>query len=220
MKVLVVDDMRSELMAIGGYIKSASHEVITATNGAQALQLFETEHPDLVLLDVVMSGMDGYELARRIRALSETEWIPIIFLSGRISDADIARGIEVGGDDYLTKPVSRIVLMAKFQAMERIVAMRQRLVDVTAKLELANRELQLLANQDGLTGIANRRHFDTYLIREWERAIRIGNPLSLLIADVDYFKAYNDHYGHQHGDECLKKIAQVFYSSVRKSIDL
>jgi diguanylate cyclase (GGDEF)-like protein len=146
--------------------------------------------------------------------------VPIIFLSGRTSPEDIAAGIAAGGDDYLSKPVDERVLAAKMTAMQRIAAMRHRLIMVSHELEKVNDELQKLANADGLTGLANRRIIDEFMDRETTRCTRGGNPIAVIMIDLDNFKAYNDNYGHIAGDSCLKKIAKVLKNTVSRPEDL
>jgi diguanylate cyclase (GGDEF)-like protein len=220
MKVLLIEDTLTLLLLTSDIIEQAGHQVITARDGEEGIRQFLGASPDLILLDVQMPKMNGYEVARRIRALDAEHWIPIIFLSGMVKDQDIAMGIEAGGDDYLTKPVSQAVLGAKLKAMQRIADMRARLVQASRELERANRELELRSHMDGLTGIANRRHFDVVLQREWRRCAREGVPLSLLFMDVDCFKQYNDNYGHLKGDQCLKDIAQALRHCLQRAADL
>jgi diguanylate cyclase (GGDEF)-like protein len=214
-KVLIADDTRMALLVTTRHVSACGHEILTAGDGTEAVERFLAAHPDLVLLDVEMPGMDGYEAARRIRQIcaERDDWIPIVFLSGKVADEDVMRGIEAGGDDYLTKPVNPTVLRAKLKAMERIAEMRTRLA-------AANDELRRLSNLDGLTGIANRRSFDATLAAEWKRAARAGSPVSLLLCDVDHFKRYNDRYGHLAGDECLKHVATALSSLVERAGDL
>jgi diguanylate cyclase (GGDEF)-like protein len=221
MKALVIEDTVTSATLICHLLDKMGLEPVHARDGQSGIEAFKRERPDLILLDIVMPGLDGFEVARRIRQLErDGEWTPIIFLSARASDDDLARGISVGGDDYLAKPVSEIVLKAKVRAMQRIAQMRYSLLVLTRKLDEANRELTRLSAVDGLTGIANRRSFDEALQREWRRAARKSSPVSLLIADVDYFKDFNDGYGHQFGDECLKKVAHVIAGRLRRPTDL
>ena len=146
------------------------------------------------------------------------DWSAIIFLTSMTKDEDLARGIEVGGDDYLMKPISEIVLQAKVNAMRRLVEMQRSLIDLTYKLNQANKELQLLSATDSLTGLSNRRMFDELSLREWRRCERAKKPIALVMVDVDYFKLYNDQYGHQAGDECLKEVAaQMKHAAPRAS---
>lgn len=220
MKVLLIEDTLTLVMLITDLIEREGHEVIAARDGEEGIRQFLSAAPDLILLDVLMPKMDGYEVARRIRALDTEHWTPIIFLSGMVKDQDIAKGIDVGGDDYLTKPVSQVVLGAKLKAMQRIADMRRRLVQASRELETANRELEAHSHSDGLTGIANRRYFDIALEREWRRCARTRNPLSLLFLDADCFKQYNDNYGHLKGDQCLQNIAQALTNSLQRGGDL
>jgi diguanylate cyclase (GGDEF)-like protein len=160
-------------------------------------------------------------VARQIRQIERpSDWTPIIFLSALNKDEDLEKGIAAGGDDYLHKPVSEVVLCAKVRAMQRIVQIRQSLLVITRKLDAANHELKRLSSLDGLTGIPNRRHFDEVLAREWRRALRQGAELSIIMCDVDFFKQYNDTYGHQDGDECLRQVSQSLTTAMDRGGDL
>ena len=221
MKALVIEDTVTSATLVCHQLRKMGLEPTHAKDGSLGIEAFKASRPDLILLDIIMPGMDGFEVARRIRQLErDGEWTPIIFLTARTSDEDLQRGIEVGGDDYLAKPVSEAVLGAKVRAMQRIAQMRYSLLVLTRKLDDANSELRRLSSVDGLTGIANRREFDETLLREWRRVIRSGRPLSLLVADVDYFKQFNDGYGHQVGDECLKAVARSMQSELKRPSDL
>ena len=171
MKALVIDDTLTSMAVICAQLRRIGIEPLSASDGAAGIELFKEHRPDLVLLDVLMpAGIDGYETAKRIRQLErDGEWTPILFLTSRTNDEDLERGIAVGGDDYLVKPISEIVLTAKVRAMQRIAQMRYSLVVLTRRLDEANRELIRLSSVDGLTGIANRRQFDEFLMREWAR---------------------------------------------------
>ena len=221
MKILVIEDSKSTLKLLCDYIQKIGITPIPAEKSASGIDLFLIERPDLVLLDIVMPDLDGYEVARQIRQLETPgDWTPIIFLSSMNKDKDIEMGIAAGGDDYLLKPISEVVLAAKIRAMQRIIQMRQSLLVLTRKLDSANHELKRLTSLDGLTGIANRRHFDEVLAREWRRAMRQGDPVSILMCDIDFFKLYNDTFGHQQGDECLRLIAQALSYSMDRGGDL
>lgn len=221
MKILIVEDSRANLQVLTQYAQRFGADVVPAETGAAAVGAFAAEHPDLVLLDVVLPDFDGFEVARRIRAQeNEGGWTPIIFLSSLGKDEDIERGIMAGGDDYLQKPVSEIVLAAKIRAMERLIQMRGTLVSMASELDAANRELQRLSGSDALTGIANRRYFDELIAREWRRARRNASSVSLMMCDVDHFKLYNDTYGHQAGDECLRRVAGAIATSLERGSDL
>ncbi len=221
MKALVIEDAVTSAMLVCHQLMNMGLTAFHARDGESGIEMFKRERPDLILLDIIMPGLDGFEVAHRIRQLEKDgDWTPIIFLTARASDEDLLRGIEVGGDDYLVKPVSELVLKAKVKAMQRIAQMRYSLLVLTRKLDEANRELTRLSAVDGLTGIANRRCFDETLRREWKRASRGGLPISLLVGDVDSFKQFNDGYGHQVGDECLKAVASTLAQKLRRPIDL
>ncbi|MGH8482380.1 MAG: diguanylate cyclase domain-containing protein [Nevskiaceae bacterium] len=221
MRILIADDSRTLRAALGDQLRAMGHTVMEAHEGAQAIEMFRADEPDLIVLDVDMPVMNGYETARQLRALGgDHGWIPIIFLSSNVQDKDIATGIDAGGDDYLAKPVSPTVLRAKINAMQRITDMRQRLVDLTEELAGMNASLREESSHDALTGIPNRRCFDAAFEQEWHHAMRTGKPLALLLADVDHFKLYNDTYGHQRGDECLKAVANAMRSAARRKVDL
>ena len=221
MKVLVVEDTVTSATLICQMLGKMGLLTVHARNGEEGLKAFSREKPDLVLLDVIMPDLDGFDVARRIREQEQgVEWTPIIFLSARASDQDLAHGIEAGGDDYLVKPISETVLRAKVNAMRRIATMRGTLIQLTRKLDEANGELERLSAIDGLTGVANRRRFDEVLRHEWLRAARGGHPLSLLLIDVDQFKQFNDGNGHLAGDECLRDLARLLEATLRRPSDL
>ncbi|BBI98863.1 diguanylate cyclase response regulator [Ferrigenium kumadai] len=220
-KVLVVEDSKVAIKAISGYLEDIGVHPLVAESGQAAVELYRRERPDIVLLDIILPDVDGYDVARQIRKLQgKDDWTAIIFLTVMSKDEDLARGIEVGGDDYLMKPVGRVVVQAKVSAMYRLVRMQRALVKVTEQLNEANQELQRLSMTDGLTGIANRRLFDDLLVREWRRCARIGKPMSVVLLDVDYFKKYNDRYGHQAGDDCLKVVAREVAAAAPRAGDL
>ncbi len=220
MKILLVDDSRTVRAALSRMLAAMGHAVTEAVDGDQALECLRREPVDLVLLDVQMPRLDGFTAVREMRQIQGNRWVPIIFLSAQEKDADLEKGILAGGDDYLVKPVSPVVLGAKIRALQRIHDMQRQTLELSERLAAANRELAQLARQDGLTGIANRHHFDERLAQEVAQARRHRSPLGLVLADVDDFKAYNDHYGHQAGDACLQRIAAALSSACRRATDL
>lgn len=219
-RILIIDDSATILAVLAGAVRAMKFEPLLAESGEQGLELFTTQQPSLVLLDVNMPGIDGYETARRIRATRPEEWIPIIFLSASEDDQDLERAIECGGDDYLVKPVSVVVLGAKIRALQRLDQMRRKVLEISNELSAANLRLETLSQQDGLTGIANRRAFDFLMDRHFLTALRRRDPLSVVLCDVDHFKAYNDHYGHVAGDECLRQVAAALARSCKRAIDV
>lgn len=221
MKALVVEDTATSQAVICHLLERLGIQPVQAHDGMAGIAGFEREQPDLVLLDIILPDIDGFEVAKRIRAMEKPgEWTPIIFLTAMTRDEDLERGIAAGGDDYLLKPLSEVVLGAKVRAMQRIIQMRHSLLLMTRKLDSANRELTRLSAVDGLTGIANRRQFDEALLREWRRCLRMRASLSLLMADVDFFKQYNDGYGHQAGDDCLRAVAEALNGKLRRPADI
>lgn len=226
MKILVVEDSASQRMFIKACLGKMGHSVVLAEGGRQGIELFAASDPDIVLMDVNMPGVDGYEAARGIRSAND-QWVPIIFLSGRDKASDIEAGIDAGGDDYLTKPFEPKVLEAKIRSMTRIATMRRQLVKRGEELNLANQALEQV-NQtltrmidiDGLTGIANRRRLDRKLGEEIARAARGKTSLAVVMLDIDHFKRFNDAHGHLAGDECLKQVAQVIEAQMLRPADL
>lgn len=204
-KVLVVDDVPENVEVLRTILQD-DYQVLTATDGTRGLELAASELPDLVLLDVTMSDMHGYDVCRALHARFATENTPVIFVTSLEESHDEAKGFEVGGVDYITKPVNPIVVRAR--------------VGTHIKLKRQADALRRLSSLDGLTGIANRRRFDELLGVNWSRCSRSGGPLALMILDVDFFKQYNDSYGHQMGDECLRAIAGVLTSHTNRIDDL
>ena len=219
-KVLVVDDSTSMRAVLCSMLHSMDMVPIEADCGERAVQLYAQQRPGIVLLDVNMPGIDGYETARQIRASSPTDWVPIIFLSANEGDQDFDKAIESGGDDYLVKPVGRIVLCAKIRALQRLDKMRCRLQELSAELAASNRRLEQLSQRDGLTGVANRRYFDLFISQHLALAARQKTKLAMALCDIDCFKPYNDHYGHLAGDECLRRVATLLARCCRRTTDL
>lgn len=208
MKILVADDSKTNIALITASLHRLGHQVIPASSGEQAITLFINEHPDLIILDVVMEGMDGFECARKIRALESEDWIPIIFLSSSIDDVSIANGISAGGDDYIAKPFSEITLEAKIKAMQRIAEMRKKLYATT-------QELQILSATDPLTHLYNRLQFEKTLKAKLSEADRHKTNIALMYIDLDHFKTINDTIGHHIGDLLLIEVANRIKSCVR-----
>ena len=169
MKALVIADNKASLQLLCEQIRTIGITPLPAETSANGIDLFQSEHPDMVLLDVIMPELDGYEVARQIRQFeSPGNWTPIIFMISLIKDKDKDKEIELsiaaGGDDFLLKPISEVILSTKIRAMQRTIQMRQYLLALTRKLDSANQELKRLTSLDGLTGIANRRHFGEVLL--------------------------------------------------------
>ncbi|NYE59993.1 diguanylate cyclase (GGDEF)-like protein [Duganella sp. 1224] len=204
-KVLVADDDIVNRQVLAELLKP-EHTVLLAKNGEQTLERAARHLPDLILLDVVMPDMDGYEVLRRLRADAHTAHITVIFISGLARPEDEANGLKMGAADYISKPFNETVVMARVAMHLQMV--RQR------------RMLEHLAHVDGLTELANRRRFDEVYEAEWQRSRRSGRPLSLALLDIDAFKQYNDHYGHPAGDRALRAVARTAASGLRRPADL
>jgi diguanylate cyclase (GGDEF)-like protein len=212
MHILIVEDSKTLQKIMEKQIVDAGHKASLAQNGEMAVQMVD-KTIDLVIMDVEMPGLDGYETTRLIRENLADDWIPIIFVTGMADDKDLAAGIEAGGDDYLIKPVSPVILRAKIRAMERIADMRR-------QLNQLNDELTELSQHDSLTGLFNRRVFEEKAESAWQRTTRFREPLTLLLLDIDFFKPYNDYYGHVEGDECIRKVAQALQKALNRPGDL
>ena len=204
-RILMVDDIAANIKILSAILKH-EHDILVATNGNDALEIALVEQPDVILLDVMMPDMDGYEVCTRLKADIRTRDIPVIFISAMNEVEDEARGLEAGGLDYITKPINPAIVKAR--------------VRIHLELKRQRDLLQRISMIDGLTGIANRRRFDEALEREWRRCHRSGSHLSLILVDVDFFKNFNDHYGHLAGDECLKKVAVAMADQIRRAADL
>ena len=204
-KVLVADDDAINREVLGELLKP-DYTVVLARNGAQTLERAGRHLPDLILLDVMMPDMDGYEVLRRLRGDPQTAHIAIIFISGLDRPEDEANGLKMGASDYIVKPFNQTVVMARVALHLQVV--RQR------------RMLERLANIDGLTELANRRRFDEVYEREWQRACQSGKPLSLALLDIDAFKQFNDRYGHPAGDRALRSVARTTGAAMHRPGDL
>jgi len=203
-RLLLVDDVKANLLLLAKAL-GQDYECRLATDGASALEQAISDPPDLILLDVMMPGLDGYEVCRQLKADPRTINIPVIFLTHLNEEADEKAGLEAGAIDYITKPFRFPIIKAR----------------VRNHLELKRRGdlLEQLAGMDGLTGIPNRRRFDETLTLEWNRTRRHGAPLALILLDIDFFKSYNDHYGHPQGDDCLRKVAAVLAATLQRASD-
>lgn len=203
--ILIVDDMAENIRLLANILQDDYH-ILVATDGRQALKIAENKLPDLILLDVIMPEMNGHQLLTRLQAKVETANIPVIFVTALDQVDDQAAGLELGAIDYLVKPIHPT--LTKLRVKNQLELKQQR------------DHLMRLSMIDGLTGIANRRQFDDLLQREWHRCQRYEYPLSLIMIDVDYFKPFNDTYGHQLGDECIQRVAQCIKSNLHRPSDL
>jgi two-component system, cell cycle response regulator len=207
--ILVVDDNPDNLEIISTRLRFRGYDVAVAERGEEAIAKVYESAPDLILLDIMMPDMDGYEVARRIRRQQDLAYIPIIVVTARDSTEDKVTGLDAGADDYLTKPINFPELEARVRSMLRI----KRLQD---QLEEKNRELEQLSIRDGLTGLFNHRHLHELLAEEYERSRRTREPVSVVMFDLDRFKEVNDTFGHQAGDRVLEELADILRESARE----
>ncbi len=223
MIILLVDDSRIFRTYMQNMLEQLGHDVVSVVDGHEAIQFFSHYRPDLVLLDVKMPGLDGYQVSREIRLICKGDWFPIIFISGLVSDEAIAEGIESGGDGYLPKPCSKVILQAKILAMQRLVDMRGELIEMASALkkEIAARKkvegkLLHLSLHDPLTGLPNRRMYEEFSDRLLQRAKRHDGRLAFLALDLDHFKLVNDTLGHDQGDALLIELMRRFKACLRE----
>ncbi len=202
-KLLLVDDQPMNIRVLHQLFRYEC-DVHMATGGEQAIEVCKALLPDLILLDVVMEGMDGHEVCRRLKADPLTQDIPIIFLSANGEEDDEAIGLELGAVDYIGKPFNPMIVRAR--------------VKTHLTLKRQGDYLRSMAMLDGLTGVANRRKLEARLEAAWSQACRDNGPLSLIMIDVDYFKKYNDHYGHQSGDQCLRRLAMALAATLNRPL--
>ena len=193
-RILVVDDSSAMRLALQAVL-SEEHEVILAANGHEALAQAVAERPDVILLDVVMPGMDGYAVCAHLKSDPRTEDIPVLFLTSLAGEAEETLALEAGAIDFVVKPFRPKVVAARVRNHVELKRLRERI-----------REQALV---DGLTGLGNRRRFDEALRAAWSRCATERKSLALIMLDVDYFKRYNDHLGHPEGDACLQRVAEV-----------
>ena len=204
-KLLIVEDDVANARVLARLFE-AHYQVLLASDGETALQVARAALPDVVVLDVMMPGPDGFEVCRRLKADATTEDIPVIVITGMgAADAE-TRSLALGAADFVAKPVNPLVL--------------QKRVDIQADLKRARDQLRRLASTDGLTGLANRRCFDQVLQQEYARMARRRGDLALILLDIDAFKGFNDTYGHLAGDECLQRVAKALSRAVRRPGDL
>ena len=203
--LLVVDDQAVNIQVM--YQTFANdHQVLMARSGQAALQVCENHSPDLIVLDVMMPDMDGYEVCQRLKADARTHDIPVIFVTARHDEMAETRGLDVGAVDFISKPINPAIVRAR--------------VKTHLTLKAQSDQLRQWVYIDGLTGLNNRRHFDEALAQEWARATRQRSMISVVLIDVDHFKHYNDHYGHMAGDECLRRIATTIRNQLKRPADL
>ncbi len=235
--ILVADDDKAIRVLLRKAMEQEGYRVVEVGDGKQCLDAYETVQPDIVLLDAIMPVMDGFTCCKHLLQIAKNNLMsalasldtdsglgntvisklwgrtPILMITSLDDEHSVDRAFEAGATDYVTKPIHWAVLR---QRLRQLLQQAQ----VYKQLEEANLALQQLANVDGLTGLANRRRFDDYLNTQWINLAQEGSPLSLILCDIDFFKFYNDQYGHPAGDLCLQKVGAVLSNKAQKHQDL
>jgi diguanylate cyclase (GGDEF)-like protein len=202
--ILVIDDEKANLKILSEIFKSKVN-IILAKSGTQGIEKIIKFKPDLILLDIIMPGMSGFEVIIQLKKNEGTSAIPVIFITGLTDVVDESQGLALGACDYIQKPFHIDIVRAR----------------VNLHLKLAEQRIQLeqLANVDSLTCVPNRRKFYEIFDLEWRMSVRENTPLSQVMIDIDYFKQYNDQYGHAAGDQALKMVAQVIFNQLKRPLD-
>ena len=233
-KILLVDDREDTLNLLTILLSEQGYLTESTIEPDKAINLAENVKPDLILLDVMMPEINGYQLCSILRKNKLTHDIPVIFMSALDGTEEKIKGFELGCVDYITKPFDLDEVMARVNHQLEVCRLQKELkeknkilkheleirIELEHKLRSTNQKLKNLAIVDSLTGIANRRKFDQKIEQEWLRLAREKAFLSLIIVDVDYFKLYNDAYGHQAGDDCLQQVAQTISRTIKRPADL
>jgi len=203
-KILVVDDEKMNIIAMAHFLKP-QYEVIVAVDGASAIEAAEKHLPDLILLDIIMPDMNGFDVLVKLKDSAATMNIPVIFLTGLSNAGDEEKGLSLGAVDYITKPFNQSVVKARIKTQIKML-------DYI-------RTIEKLCMLDALTGLPNRRGFDTRMNVEWGRAYREKRELGVIMLDIDKFKIYNDTYGHPQGDILLQVVADVIRKTLNRTAD-
>jgi two-component system cell cycle response regulator len=207
-RILVVEDSRTQAEWLAQVLAGEGYETAIAADGREAIRRVRTDPPDLVLLDMILPDMEGLEVLRLVKARSDEHFIPVILLSVK-SDLDSrVAGLRMGADDFLAKPFAEAEILARAAAMLRIKSLQD-------QLRAAKAQLEKLSITDGLTGLFNHRHFQERLAEEFRRSQRYGDPVALMMLDLDHFKQVNDRFGHPFGDRVLRETAELIRSSIR-----
>ncbi|MBI5640743.1 MAG: diguanylate cyclase [Nitrospirae bacterium] len=215
-RVLLVEDDPLQADVTKEILQNNGYDVLWAQDGVSAIKTVKTERPDIVLLDVILPGLDGYEVCRWLKMEESTKGIPVIMLTVKKELSDKISGLQIGADDYLPKPYNELELNARIYASLRTKALQDELRMKNRQLEELLGKVEHMAITDALTGLYNRRRFHDVLTKEFERARRYATPFSLVMLDVDHFKKVNDTYGHHVGDVVLKEVANIIPQSIRE----
>ncbi|NUQ20248.1 MAG: diguanylate cyclase [Gemmatimonadaceae bacterium] len=215
-RILIVDDHEDNVDLLQTRLEAWGYRTSTASDGDIALRMIEQDPPDLVLLDVMMPTIDGTEVARRVKENKSLPFIPIIMQTALDAPEHKVAGLGAGADDYITKPIEFAELGARVKAMLRIKRLQEELENRTTELARLNQQLLYVSQTDGLTGLRNRRYIEERLHEMFEHSMRLNEPLSCVMCDLDKFKSVNDTYGHQAGDAVLRQFARILEAEARE----
>jgi diguanylate cyclase (GGDEF)-like protein len=234
MNILIVDDSEDQLIALKSILSEKGYKEIHLVNSADEAFEFlglkdknkKKQNVDLILMDVIMPKMNGIEACLKIKKDSSLKDTPIIMTTANREEAKLQAAFQAGAIDYITKPINVTELLARVRSALRLKMetdsrkeRERELTEMAEQLDAANKKLTRMSYLDGLTGVPNRRYFEEFFAREWENGIRVKGALSLIMFDIDCFKAYNDTYGHLNGDDCLKKIARTLNNALKRPRD-
>ncbi len=217
--ILVVDDVPVNIQLLNTYLTAAGYEVESAADGKAAIRLVKEKRPDLILLDVMMPELDGFEVCKILKTDPESKFIPVIMVTALNELEDKIKGMDSGADDFLSKPFNKLELLARVRSLLRIKFLHDELQAKVIELQQTKEELRQLAITDGLTELYNHRYFKEQLIQELSRAVRHDLNVSLIMIDIDHFKHYNDTNGHPAGDVVLRTVGRLLRDNIR-NIDL
>lgn len=211
--ILIVDDERLNRIQLRFLLEQEGYRIAEAKNGQDAITIFQELQPEIVLLDAMMPNMNGFDCCTQLLSLNCSRKTAVLMITSLDDQESVDRAFTAGAVDYITKPIHWPVLR---QRIRRLIQQSQ----IQQKQKLLTQKLEKLATVDGLTQLANRRKFEEYFSQEWRRMGREQMPFSLILCDIDFFKLYNDTYGHRDGDRCLQKVAQAISTTARRSGDL
>jgi len=218
--ILVVDDDLFMRKILVRYLTRENYRVVEAADGLEALKIYQEHQPHIVLLDAMMPILDGFECCSRLQKLPEGDHTPVLMITALENRESVDLAYEVGASDYITKPIHWAVLRQRVRRLLEQANLRQQLEAANEQMAVLVKELQRLVAIDGLTQVGNRRCLDEYLEQECRRSHREQIPISLVLCDIDFFKNYNDNYGHQEGDRCLQEVAQAISKATNRTADL
>ena len=215
-KILVVDDVAVNVQLLTTYLTSVGYDVCTARDGQEALDKVSETQPDLILLDVMMPKLNGFEVCERLKSDPMTKIIPVIMVTALNEIEDKIKATEAGADDFVSKPFNKLELLTRVKSLLRIKQLHDELRAKVRELEQARERLRQLAITDGLTGLYNHRYLKEHLEQELLRANRHQSRVSVVMLDIDHFKKYNDTFGHPAGDTILRTMARLLRDNIRK----